>query len=112
MKQLKKNLWGVLLCFLFLPALHAQQADSIFTSYVHFLNRQQTSAKDYVLGLFDKYDVLVLCERDHREWTQYDLILDILADKRFTRKVGNLYTEIGNVHHNDELNAFSHMEAP
>lgn len=108
MKQLKKNLWGVLLCFLFLPALHAQQADSIFTSYVHFLNRQQTSAKDYVLGLFDKYDVVVLCERDHREWTQYDLILDILADKRFTRNVGNLYTEISNVHHNDELNAFLH----
>ena len=108
MKQLKRKLWGVLLCFLYLPALHAQQADSILTSYVHFLNRQQNSAKDYVLGLFDKYDVVVLCERDHREWTQYDLILDILADKRFTRKVGNLYTEIGNVHHNDELNAFLH----
>lgn len=108
MKQRLKMVWGVAMCFLFSSALYAQQTDSLLTSYCNFLKKQRTSAKEYVLGLFDKYDIVVLCERDHREWTQYDLILDILADKRFAKQVGNLYTEIGNVHHNEELNGFLH----
>lgn len=106
MKQRLKMVWGVAMCILFSSALYAQQTDSLLTSYCSFLEKQQASAKEYVLGLFDKYDIVVLCERDHREWTQYDLILDILADKRFAEQVGNLYTEIGNVHHNKELNEF------
>lgn len=110
MKQMKKILGGMMLGLLFSLGLSAQQTDALLTSYETFLKKQQTSAKDYVLGLFEKYDIVVLCERDHREWTQYDLILDILADERFTYQVGKLYTEIGNVHHNEELNAFLHHD--
>ena len=106
MKEKLKMLGGMMACLLASLTMNAQQTDALLTSYETFLKNQQTSAKDYVLGLFDKYDIVVLCERDHREWTQYDLILDILADERFIRQVGQLYTEIGNVHHNEELNAF------
>ena len=106
MKEKLKMLGGMMACLLASLTMNAQQTDALLTSYETFLKNQQTSAKDYVLGLFDKYDIVVLCERDHREWTQYDLILDILADERFIRQVGQLYTEIGNVYHNEELNAF------
>lgn len=108
-KRMKMGI-GAIMCFFSLMSLNAQQADTLFTNYCMFLEKQQTSAKDYVIGLFDKYDIVVLCERDHREWTQYDLILDIVGDERFVKKVGNIYTEIGNVHHNEDLNAFLHDE--
>ena len=103
-----KMLCATLLSALFTYSVYAQYSDSLLTEYQNFLKDQNTSAKDYVLGLFKTYDIVVLCERDHREWTQYDLILDIVADSRFSKYVGNIYTEIGNVNHNEELNRFLH----
>lgn len=47
--------------------------DSALDPYVDFLKEQTTSAKDYILGLFDDYDIVILCERNHRDMTQYDL---------------------------------------
>ena len=64
--------------------------------YEDFLADQHLSAKEYILSLFEKYDIVILCERDHREITQYDLILDVISDERFRAEVGNVYTEIGN----------------
>lgn len=83
------------------------RSDGGIAPYVAFLteNRVET-AKDYVLGLFDRYDIVILCERDHREITQYDLFLDIFRDERFTRHVKNAYFEIGNAKYNDALHAF------
>lgn len=75
--------------------------------YTDFLQTQQVSAKDYILNLFDRYDIVVLCERDHREITQYDLILDILRDDRFAA-VGNACFEIGPTTNNEALDAFVH----
>ena len=45
--------------------------------YLDFLELQEKSAKEYVLDLFKEYDIVVLCERDHKEFTQYELFLDI-----------------------------------
>ena len=74
--------------------------------YEDFLADQHLSAKEYILSLFEKYDIVILCERDHREITQYELILDVISDKRFRSEVGNIYTEIGNFQRNDILNEF------
>jgi hypothetical protein len=63
--------------------------DSKFDKYVSFLNTQNTSAKDYVLQLFEKYNIVILCERDHRDMTQYNLIYDIVSDERFLG--GNIF---------------------
>lgn len=63
--------------------------------YVTFLGTQNTSAKDYVLNLFKKYDIVILCERDHREATQYDLIYDIVSSPYFEKNVGYIMTEVG-----------------
>ena len=63
--------------------------------YVDFINDCNTSPVDYVMGLFDRYDVVILGERDHRDTTQYDLIEQIMADPRFIDQVGLIMTEIG-----------------
>lgn len=75
-------------------------------AYTLFLQKQNTTAKDYILNLFTKYDIVILCERDHREITQYNLICDILADTRFSCEVGAIYCEIGNMAYNKAINRF------
>jgi len=51
--------------------------------YVDFLKKQRQKPADYVMGLFEKYDLVILCERFHPETTQYDFIYDLVSDKRF-----------------------------
>jgi hypothetical protein len=65
--------------------------------YTEFLETNQTNAVDYVIGLFDKYDVVVLCERLHSEMTQWDFIYELVSDKRFVNNVGHIFTEYGNI---------------
>lgn len=62
---------------------------------VDYIKQCNTSPVDYVLGLFDKYDVVVLGERDHMDTTQYELVRQITSDPRFIEKVGHVFTEIG-----------------
>lgn len=75
-------------------------------TYEDFLASQNLSAKEYILSLFKKYDIVILCERDHRELTQYDLILEVISDEQFRAEVGNVYTEIGNYQRNNFLNEY------
>ncbi len=63
--------------------------------YIDFLKTTKVSAKDYILNLFKNHDLVILCERDHRDITQYQLILDVIGDPRFAKTVGNVFTEIG-----------------
>lgn len=63
--------------------------------YIDFLQKQNISAKDYVLSLFDKYDFVIISERAHYENTQYKLYFDIISDKRFINNVGNIFVEVG-----------------
>ncbi|MEI7725417.1 MAG: RDD family protein [Bacteroidota bacterium] len=63
--------------------------------YVRFLKKQKTNPVDYVIGLFEKYDVVVLCERAHPEMTQYDFVFNIVKDPRFISKAGMVFSEIG-----------------
>ncbi|MDR2563407.1 MAG: hypothetical protein LBC98_05625, partial [Prevotellaceae bacterium] len=43
-------------------------------SYIDFLQNQKTHPVDYVFELFEKYDIVILGERDHRDISQYELI--------------------------------------
>lgn len=63
--------------------------------YVDFIYGCDTSPVDYVMGLFDRYDIVILGERDHRDTTQYDLVEQIMSDPRFIDKVGHVMTEVG-----------------
>lgn len=62
--------------------------------YVEFLKKENTSAKDYIIDLFEKKDLVIICERFHPEFTQYELFLEISKDPRFIKNVGNIFIEV------------------
>jgi hypothetical protein len=74
-------------------AAFAQKPEVI--PYIDFLKTQHTDPVEYVFQLFEKYDIVILGERDHRDTTQYELVQKILSDPRFTENVGNVFTEVG-----------------
>ena len=77
-----------------LKAIPRPTASSV-SRYVDFLNENRQDINDYVMGLFEKYDYVVLCERLHPDMTQYDMIYNLVTDNRFVDKVGVVFTEIG-----------------
>jgi hypothetical protein len=78
--------------------------------YMDFLKTTKVSAQDYILSLFKNYDLVILCERDHRDITQYQLILDVIQDPRFIKTVGNVFTEIGVSTLKPSVREFLHKE--
>jgi hypothetical protein len=90
----------------FNPTLFSQKTADI-SSYVKFLNDSKLpTAKQYILDLFKQYDIVVLCERWHQEFTQYNLITDIIQDNYFKENVGNVFIEAGVSTLNPKLNYF------
>jgi len=72
--------------------------------YVDFLSGKTfLSPKEYVLKSFEEKDIVVLCERLHPEFKQYEMIVEIIKDKRFT---GNVYTEVGVFNTGHQINDF------
>lgn len=88
----------------------APKHDIEINKYVDFLKNNDRPAKDYILDLFEKNDLVILCERYHDENTQYELIMDIISDPRFVKNVGNVFFETGMRNLNPELNDFVHSE--
>ena len=70
-------------------------SNSSVKSHSDFLREQHTSPKDYIFDLFSENDIIILCERSHRETTQWDFIYDLVSDERFINKVGHVFTEYG-----------------
>lgn len=79
--------------------------DSI-ASNVQFIEQHQLSAKEYILSLFDRYDIVVFCERIHDELTQYELLNDLFSDIRFSNQVGNIFMEMGGSNYDDTINTY------
>lgn len=69
-----------------------------------YADKNGVSPKDYIFKLFEKSDIVVLGERDHRDSIQYNFILDLLADPRFADRVGHVYTEVGGINMTEEVN--------
>lgn len=76
--------------------------------YADFIKNNSKNPTDYVFDLFQRYDIVVLSERYHPEYTQYELIFKIINDERFIRNVGNIFTETGSVSFQDTLNTYLH----
>ncbi len=75
--------------------------------YVDYLKKiDKKSAKDYILQQFQDHDIVILCERHHSDLSQYELIKEILSDEYFKNNVKNLFTEIGIINLNPEINNF------
>ena len=69
--------------------------DKAIEKYVSFLEKQKQRPSDYILGLFKQNDMVILCERSHPEVTQYDMIYELVSDRRFQQQGGHIFTEIG-----------------
>lgn len=70
------------------------QVNPAIQPYVDFLSEKPLSAKAYILSLFKEHNIVFICERDHRDITQYELYLDLLRDPYFVNQVGVLFTEV------------------
>ncbi len=68
------------------------------------LKEHSTAPKEYILNLFKTNDIVIIGERDHRDTTQYDLLLDVFSDKSFINEVGYVYTEVGCVNRTEWAN--------
>ena len=69
--------------------------DEAIEKYVSFLGAQKQKPVDYIVGLFARHDMVILCERFHPEVTQYDMIYELVSDPRFQKQVGHIFTEVG-----------------
>lgn len=85
---------------------------SSVSKYVDYLKNNRQDINDYVMGLFEKYDYVVLCERHHQDMTQYDMIYDLVTDSRFVDKVGIVFTETGCAESMDAYRTFVETTFP
>ena len=69
--------------------------DPAIDRYIQFLQQQKQTPVDYLVNLFQTYDLVVLCERSHPEVTQYDMIYQLAADPRFQQQAGHIFMENG-----------------
>lgn len=102
-----KHIFTIVAAVLWCGVTWAQPHAPEIKPYTDFLSQNKhLSAKEYILSLFDTHDIVVLCEREHRELTQYDLILQVVSDPAFRKKGGMIFTEIGANNLNPQLNNF------
>nr|WP_321452609.1 hypothetical protein [uncultured Carboxylicivirga sp.] len=73
---------------------------------VDFVQRQKLTAKDYIISLYEQYDIVILMERDHAEFTEYNLFMNVISDPYFVENVGAVYTEVGVTNLAPKLNSF------
>lgn len=74
--------------------------------YVDCLQNQQQTPKEYILSLFDDFDIVILQENIHGEASQWELISDIVKDSVFIHNVGHVFTEYGSAMHQDKIDSF------
>lgn len=82
------------------------QTNTELKNYIGFIETQNTNSKDYIIKQWENNDIVILCERYHGEMTQYDLIFDIIQSDYFINNVGCLFTEVGSISVQKELNDF------
>lgn len=109
MKKIAAFRLGLLIFILIGTSLKAksqyQTPDSI-VKYIDFLGAQKLSAKEYILDLLDRYDIVIFGERTHMEFSQYELLKDLFSDKRFQNKVGDIFMEIGGSNFDKKINKY------
>ena len=100
---MKKPLLHLILCTaIVLPnaaraggATETRAYDKTIENYVQFLQQHKQTPVDYIVSLFQTYDLVVLCERSHPEVTQYEMIYELAADQRFQQQAGHIFMENG-----------------
>lgn len=92
---------------IFLITIFSCSEKSEIKPYVDHLKKiEKKSAKDYILEQFKEHDIVILCERHHSEFSQYELIKEILSDDYFKKNVKNVFTENGVINLQPEITDF------
>ena len=73
---------------------------------VAFIESVDQTPKEYIFDLFEKHDIVVLCETFHPEMTQWEFIYDVVSDSRFINNVGHLFTEYGASNYQENVNKY------
>lgn len=84
----KKLLIGILFMIAFSMKLISQNA------YYSFLKSNYCEPKEYVKKVFENKDLVILCERDHREITQYNFLIELVSQPWFVSNVGVIIMEV------------------
>jgi uncharacterized RDD family membrane protein YckC len=87
-------------------SLSAYVSSRSIVPYTKFLRKPRETPVDYIMGLYDNNDIVILCERPHPEATQWELITQLVSDPRFIDRVGNVFTEYGNANVQPSLDNF------
>ena len=74
--------------------------------YIKNIKQYKEDPINYVMQLFDKYDIVILCERIHPETTQWEFFSKIVLNDTFATKVGNVFTEVGNISEQERLDSY------
>jgi hypothetical protein len=74
--------------------------------YVKNMEQYKQDPVDYVMQLFDKYDIVVICERWHTEYTQWEFFSKVILNDTFARKVEHVFTEFGQAQHQEVLDNY------
>jgi hypothetical protein len=85
------------------PLNHNSEHKKDLDPYINYIRISTQTPVEYILSKFKKSDIVILCERHHDEFTQYELILNLISDKRFIKEVGHVFTEIGSSTNNHNL---------
>jgi hypothetical protein len=94
---MRKTFGASILALLILAQGLVAQSARRPAEYVDFLRANRAGAAEYILGLFETRDIVIICERLHPETTQWDLLYHIVSDPRFIARVGTIFTEYGTV---------------
>ena len=99
-----RNLLSLLFILL---TIYGCSENSEIKPYVDNLKKiEKKSAKDYILQQFQDHDVVILCERNHSEISQYELVKEILSDDYFKTNVKNIFIENGVINLQPEITEF------
>lgn len=84
----------IILLYVTVVTISVNAQNYTLRDYVHRINNSRTTPIEYIFKLFEYSDIVVIGERDYRDTTQYELILDIQKDHHFVKKIGYVYTEV------------------
>jgi hypothetical protein len=74
--------------------------------YAKNIREHKQDPVEYVMRLFEENDRVILCERVHPEYAQWQLFSQIILNDTFAAKVGNVFTELGNAENQQVLDDY------
>jgi len=78
--------------------------------YDDYLRDNNVNSLEYLENIYKKKDIIVFCEREHPECTQYKFFLEVVKSDWFIQNVGTIALEVVKCNINDELNSFLREE--